>query len=337
MLGTAHAPLGAAAGVITIHLLELAGWRIPGTETISEIIAATLGAVCGLAPDIDAPTASIANPSRGIARGVRRTMGLRRHSGAAMLLILASRLLDLPVRFVSRRIQSWLGHRGATHSLGAMLLFSLNILIITLITNAQYWELSIIAMAGYLSHLLADGLTYGGQPLYWPLDHQRRWLIPAPLRVSAKSLFANAGLSLISMTILLVSWLPLIPRPLAGNWIVTHKLIHMHHLARDQQKEITMYVHPSVFTDPANQAGRLVKEILGLEGLPTWKQVNEALQGNERLGVLLSWDTALIVEDKERDWDGTVAPFANRQARFFALRPELVSRTQRNQIETPRE
>jgi membrane-bound metal-dependent hydrolase YbcI (DUF457 family) len=209
VLGYTHAPLVAAAGVTTMHLLQVAGWQLGGDPLGVATLAALVGAVSGLLPDIDVPGATIANPTRGMGWALRRGLNLRQASLGAVLIILVSRLLDLPLRFVARRVQAWLGHRGATHSLAAAALFGLTVLLITLITHVWGGELAAVATAGYLSHLLADGLTYGGQPLYWPLDIKKRYLLPIALRVSAKSAFANLTLTFISMIVLLATWLPL--------------------------------------------------------------------------------------------------------------------------------
>lgn len=57
------------------------------------------------------------------------------------------------------------GHRGATHTVPAALLFSLAVWLLT-----RDPSLAVAALWGYLSHLVGDTLTPMGVPWGWPLD-----------------------------------------------------------------------------------------------------------------------------------------------------------------------
>ena len=66
--------------------------------------------------------------------------------------------VDHPHAAVGRLLPRWWhrltpGHRGPTHSL--------------------VWCLALAVLAGSLSHVLADGLTVAGVPLWWPFRRRR--------------------------------------------------------------------------------------------------------------------------------------------------------------------
>ncbi|KAF0224346.1 MAG: putative membrane-bound metal-dependent [Rhodospirillaceae bacterium] len=71
------------------------------------------------------------------------------------------------VRFISVPLSLLLGHRGLTHSALAVLAGA-----VLLAIMGTGW-LAAPVVVGYLSHLLADGLTPSGVPLLWP--HKRRF------------------------------------------------------------------------------------------------------------------------------------------------------------------
>ena len=73
-------------------------------------------------------------------------------------------------RVISVPLSAMLGHRGITHSLLAILLGSMTLGAMGL--N----HISAPLIVGYLSHLLADGLTPSGVPLLWP--NRRRFSLP---------------------------------------------------------------------------------------------------------------------------------------------------------------
>jgi inner membrane protein len=71
---------------------------------------------------------------------------------------------------VSAPISAVLGHRGVTHSLFAALGMAV------LLAMGGLDHAAAPLAAGYLSHLLADGLTPSGVPLFWPL--KRTYALP---------------------------------------------------------------------------------------------------------------------------------------------------------------
>lgn len=84
--------------------------------------------------------------------------------------------LDHPSSVVGRLLPRWWhrltpGHRGPTHSLawcGALAL--LGHYVQSLVVGGAAGPLLALALlAGALSHVLADGLTVAGVPLWWPL------------------------------------------------------------------------------------------------------------------------------------------------------------------------
>lgn len=76
-------------------------------------------------------------------------------------------LLGRKLPFVSSLAHGYLGHRGALHSLlGLMVwLWGLIWLLPSHLAFAFVW--------GYGSHLILDGLTKGGIPIFWPFSAQR--------------------------------------------------------------------------------------------------------------------------------------------------------------------
>ncbi len=207
MLGSTHAPLGAASALTTLQLLDAGSWHLPGPVWQASLYATALGILGGLLPDIDTRQSTIAHPSRSVAR-TGPTLGIRRRSGLATLIGAIAWLLDLPFSVVAQAVQGRLGHRSVTHSLGAAVIFSLTVLAMLLLFAPRYWLLTIPACAGYLSHLAADGLTYSGQPLLWPLDRRKRWLTPPGIRVAARNPLANLSLTAIRVSASLAIWLP---------------------------------------------------------------------------------------------------------------------------------
>jgi inner membrane protein len=88
--------------------------------------------------------------------------------------------LDHPHSTVGRLLPRWWhrltpGHRGPTHSLAwclglALLVYALQGVLLGQPPNAL---LALAVLAGSLSHVLADGLTVAGVPLWWPLRRRR--------------------------------------------------------------------------------------------------------------------------------------------------------------------
>ena len=123
MTGHTHAIAGAAAGALVAEILRLPVGLLP--------VAAALGALAALLPDVDEPGSTVN----------RR----------------------LPV--IGPALGRSLRHRTVTHSLAA--LAGLTPLAHLLLVHAA-WTWLAVGAAGYGSHLFCDLLTPAGIDLFWP-------------------------------------------------------------------------------------------------------------------------------------------------------------------------
>lgn len=110
--------------------------------------------------------------------------------------------IDTPTSAVGRKIPLFSliagGHRGWTHSLMGLILFSAPLL------SVFNTEIALAFAAGYISHLLLDMLNPAGVRIFWP--------IPLTLRfcsIPSKSAIWNSVLSIIFGIVLLVRWVVL--------------------------------------------------------------------------------------------------------------------------------
>lgn len=73
----------------------------------------------------------------------------------------------LPV--ISLPLSALVGHRGVTHSLFAVVVMFVGLLLTTALP-AYAWGQGFIAplLLGYLSHITGDAMTPSGVPLFWP-------------------------------------------------------------------------------------------------------------------------------------------------------------------------
>ncbi len=106
---------------------------MPSAAPLDHAAAGALCAVAALLPDVDHPQSLI-----------RGKMG-----------------------FAGDLAFGWFGHRGITHSLVAVALVALGAF--ALLPH----PVAVIISAGYCSHLVADGITRGGIPLFAPLNRKR--------------------------------------------------------------------------------------------------------------------------------------------------------------------
>ncbi len=134
MTGKTHALAGANA----------AGWSLLLFPELSHSpIWLAVGGLAGLVPDLDASESELQNVSWRI--GGRHGLRLK--------------IFKIPALIFHHLF----GHRGALHSLLGLIVFT------ALIALLQAPVELIMAFGlGYLSHLVTDGLTMGGVPLFWP-------------------------------------------------------------------------------------------------------------------------------------------------------------------------
>jgi hypothetical protein len=174
---------GAAAVVALIHPVSM----LPLAASVAT------GAVGGLLPDLDEPGSTISNAPRMLGKQAQHL--LRRATGGTALRVLGliagaligllagilnlvSRALSHLVRFVSG------GHREGTHWLPVWVGLSAGVfaLMAPLVASGYGLPAAVGFGAGYLSHLVGDGLTRSGLPLV-PYTGARLHLLPRPLRV----------------------------------------------------------------------------------------------------------------------------------------------------------
>jgi len=118
---------------------------------------------------------------------------------------------------ISNAVAAMFGHRGFTHSLLAVALFSLALVWCGRVGQGAVAALSI----GYLSHLVADYLTLTGIPLLWPSRVAFR-MPGLAFRTGGPVEYA-----LTSLLVLLMSWVWAygeVPRPAAALRQLEHLL-----------------------------------------------------------------------------------------------------------------
>jgi membrane-bound metal-dependent hydrolase YbcI (DUF457 family) len=171
---SARAGAAGAAGANSLTAETLPG----GPQTLSLLMLACLlavGIVGGLFPDLDAPDTELTRlPGRvvsGAGRAARLLSG--RRSPIASLISCITLFVALPIatliNLVGAVIRRFTTHRGFTHTLWGMLLFTAMAagLVFLLARNLSTTLYVTAAWAtGYASHLLADACTPAGIPLF---------------------------------------------------------------------------------------------------------------------------------------------------------------------------
>ncbi len=108
--------------------------------------------------------------------------------------------LDVFGRFVGIPVESVMGHRGASHSVAAALVFAMLASLMPARTIPWVSRALFLSLSA-LSHGLADMLTDGGKgiALFWPLSSDRMFFWFRPLEVSPIFLrsFENGKLPLV--------------------------------------------------------------------------------------------------------------------------------------------
>lgn len=170
-MGTTHLLWGIAAAELSLDALQLAGMPLPPHPQVV-VVAAIVGLLTGLLPDIDQPSSMISNPGREAKKATYSILGIKRHSLVSLLFALPFALSNLPVYLLAQGFNSVFGHRGIMHSLGAGTLWALAITLPTVIfAGAQWWVVGVFALSGYVSHLATDAMTISGIPdPFWPLS-----------------------------------------------------------------------------------------------------------------------------------------------------------------------
>ena len=167
MMGKTHMMAGAAGWLGAAALTGM-----PPAAAIGGTLVCTATA---LVPDIDAPKSDISlwfRPVTGplswlvrLACGARPRLRRKRNGHVHLS------MTDV--------------HRGPTHSLAGLLVWS--VLVAALWLVPAPWWLPVAAMAGYADHLVMDALTIYGIPLLWAPWHRKPALVhllPPELRVT---------------------------------------------------------------------------------------------------------------------------------------------------------
>jgi inner membrane protein len=161
-----------------------------GPADAAWLVAAS--AVGSLVPDFDEPGSMISNAPRitgGLARRLLRRLGvgpLRPLTWLAGIAVLAvATTLNWVSRFCSSIFRLLaLGHREGSHWVPVWLGASAGIYLLTA-ASLGIWPAAGFAL-GFLTHLVADGLTKVGLPLI-PSARLRLHLLPRPLRIRTGS------------------------------------------------------------------------------------------------------------------------------------------------------
>jgi membrane-bound metal-dependent hydrolase YbcI (DUF457 family) len=176
--------VGLGLGALLPNELNLL-WKLGATVALT-----TIGA---LAPDLDIADNELEEMGRSEGRqAARRIWRRRRRSsfigdvilsvGGAIAWIVGEVISRL-VEVVAWMIQRVTTHRGLTHSLIAMILVAVaSIYVSVFFTSTRNTWWGIAFAAGWLSHLVADGLTFSGLRLLQPFSKARFWFAPRPLR-----------------------------------------------------------------------------------------------------------------------------------------------------------
>lgn len=149
MLGRTHRVGGISAAIITSTYLYTTGYTTINEYPLLVTIVIAGGWLGGLMPDIDHPNSTISR----------------------------YKVFGIPIfKPIAWLINSLFGHRGATHTLWALILTWAPFLLLPAFIPSQYILTQLVSVlfgigyaVGYLSHLLLDSLTPSGTPMFWPL------------------------------------------------------------------------------------------------------------------------------------------------------------------------
>lgn len=150
MMGRTHKVGGLSAGTMTATALYLSG--APLIVAHPEVLPAVVlgGWLGGMMPDIDHPNSTIAT----------------------------AKVLGIPIfKPLAWLIHAVFGHRGATHTIWALVATWLPYVVIPTLLPPEYVLISVLVTLfgmgyamGYWSHIVLDSLTPSGTPMLWPLQ-----------------------------------------------------------------------------------------------------------------------------------------------------------------------
>jgi inner membrane protein len=190
--------IGAALG---FAVARVAGASLNAESVWPALVTTVTGAIAAGLPDmLDMPN-SAGRKALGASWGGIRQQIRRRGSplGKVLLIPRAAGALVLDI------FSGILPHRGPSHWLLTWALLS----VLAYLGAEAWWHSSAVALAasvGYLSHLLADGLTTAGVPFLGPLMRRRLHLLPHWLRFTAESGVQWLFVALVSAGALWVWW-----------------------------------------------------------------------------------------------------------------------------------
>ena len=104
-----------------------------------------------------------------------------------------------PFRFIARLIHAGFGHRGAWHSLLALIIL---FFLVSPVWALGYYKIFIAIILGYSTHLITDAMTKTGIPLLYPRQ-QRISIFPRELRITTGGFFEYLIVSIIGVLSLL--------------------------------------------------------------------------------------------------------------------------------------
>jgi hypothetical protein len=165
--------IGALLGIIASRIM------VQGIETywVVPVAALVSGVAAGLPDVLDSEQAAGRAPLGISWNGIKRDARRKRKSASDGLLLIPRVILAVVVDIIAKATP----HRGLTHWLSTWFVLSL------LFWAAALWfhwpmALPLGFALGYISHLLADGLTFSGVPFFGPLLNDSLHLAPKPLR-----------------------------------------------------------------------------------------------------------------------------------------------------------
>jgi inner membrane protein len=199
MIGRHHAMIGTA---VSLTVLMTSGITLPQQLGIG-IAAIAVGTIAALLPDIDGHDSDIRN-NFGLGRQqIQRDFRRRRHRSFIQRIFDAMQwVVSLPLDLFAYLVP----HRGPTHWLltAALLTFAVTTLVRFFGWHDWLW---ICFGVGYLSHILADGLTVAGVPFFGPLYRRSIGFLPRPFRIRTGSmqeyLLVEGSLGLYAVAILI--------------------------------------------------------------------------------------------------------------------------------------